>query len=349
MASGSWNGGSQVKSILTLTMNPVIDKTCSVDHVVPERKLRCGPPQYRPGGGGINVSRAIKNLGGESVAFYPVGGMAGQLFQNLLLREGIQHYPVFIQGMTRESLGVSEESTGQQFQFGMPGPTLSEEEWQRCLRALSLINPKPDYIVASGSLPPGVPDDFYARVAKIANDQGSHLVLDTSGEPLRRAVDAGVHMVKVNMREAWELLGFDQKYEFQLEEAAADIVERCKCEAVIISLGAAGALGVTKEGYQRVRAPAVPVVSVIGAGDSMVAGLVLSLARGQSVRDALRFGVAAGTAAVMTPPTELCRREDTERLFERTVVEVCSPYVAVRRGFPVPLRHSDRRERRRVS
>ncbi|MCL4534195.1 MAG: 1-phosphofructokinase family hexose kinase [Bacteroidetes bacterium] len=328
MASESWSEDS-VKSILTVTMNPVIDKSCSVDHVVAERKLRCGPPQFNPGGGGINVSRAIRNLGGKSMAFYPVGGMSGQLFQNLLVREGIEHYPVFVQGTVRENLGVLEEATGQQFRFGMPGPALSEEEWQRCLRALSLINPRPDYIVASGSLPPGVPDDFYARVAKIAAEHGSRLVLDTSGEPLRQAVDAGVYMVKANMREAWDLVGLDNKYEFQVEAAAAKIIERCQCEAVVISLGAGGALGVSKDGYQRVRAPAVPVVSRIGAGDSMVAGLVLSLARGRSLRDALRFGVAAGTAAVMTPASELCRREDTERLYERTVLEVCSPYTTV--------------------
>ncbi len=306
-----------MKTIVTLTMNPAIDKSSTVDRVIPEKKLRCTPPRYEPGGGGINVSRAIRNLGGESVAIYPAGGTTGQMLRELLDEEGLKHYPISADSLTRENLMVFEESTRQQFRFGMPGPTLSDVEWQRCLDHLSTINPRPDYVVASGSLPPGVPDDFYARLAHIAQSLGARVVVDTSGQALRPAIRAGVYLTKPNIGELRELAGKEISHEAELEAVAREFVEKGQSEVVVVSLGAAGALMVSKEGHQYIRAPMVPVVSRVGAGDSMVAGIVLSLARGQPIPEAVRFGVAAGAAAVMTPGSELCRREDTERLYQQ--------------------------------
>ncbi len=318
-----------MKSVLTLTMNPVVDKSVGVDRVLPERKLRCGVPHYNPGGGGINVSRAIKKLGGDSLAICPLGGTTGQLFESLLRREGVRHTAVPIEGMTRENLIVTEEDTGQQFRFGMPGPPLKEDEWQRCLDEISKVSPVPDYIVASGSLPPNVPEDFYAQVARIARQKGSSLILDTTSEPLRRAVQEGLYMIKPNIREAQELVGPDSKYEYQLEAAAKELVDKGWCQVVVVSLGAAGALAVWKDNCRHLRTPAVPVKSKIGAGDSTVAGIVLSLARGDPLSEALRFGVACGAAAVMTAASELSRKEDAERLYRRAVSEACNPYSPV--------------------
>ncbi|MFO7687263.1 MAG: 1-phosphofructokinase family hexose kinase [Desulfobacterales bacterium] len=304
-----------MKRIIAFTMNPAIDKSSSVENVIAERKLYCKPPRFEPGGGGVNVSRAIKKLGGESRLIYPAGGYTGNRLKDLLEEEGISHRPVPIEGTTRESLVVLEESTGQQFRFGMPGPVLQNEEWERCLHELSVIRPQPDYLVASGSLPPGVPSDFYARVARIGKDQGARVIIDTSGGALSQALQEGVYLIKPNYREFRDLVGQDMKEESQIEAEAVKMAKSGRCEILIISLGAAGALLVTKDVTEHIRPPTIPIVSKVGAGDSMVAGTVLSLARGKTQRNSVLFGIAAGAAAVMTPGTELCRREDAERLF----------------------------------
>lgn len=303
--------------IVTVTMNPTLDKSAVIDHVVPERKLRCHTMRYEPGGGGINVSRAIHKLGGQAQPFYLTGGSSGQTLRNLLDEEELKHQPIPIVGWTREGLTVLEKSTGQQFRFNLPGPTVQAEEWRQCLDKVTTLDPAPDYVVASGSLPDGVPDDFYARLARVARDHGSCFILDTSNRAaLRQALQAGVYLIKPNLQEFRQLVDSELKSETEQEAAAREIVEQRQCEAVVVSLGAAGVILVSKETCERLRAPTVHIESKVGAGDSMVAGIVLSLARGKSLRAAVRFGLAAGAATVMTPGTELCRREDTEKLFE---------------------------------
>jgi 6-phosphofructokinase 2 len=302
-------------------MNPAIDKSSAVQNVVAERKLRCEPPLFEPGGGGINVSRAIAKLGGESLAFYLAGGAGGQMMHNLLQGEGILFESIPVQGRIRENLIIYENSTGQQYRFGMPGPEIHARECEGVLERLSRCEPKPEFVVASGSLPPGVPVDFYAKVSEVVRKFGSKLVVDTSGEALARAVEAGVFLIKPNLREIEALSGKPMGNEGEQEEWAQKLVDRGRSEIVVISLGAAGALAAWKNGWERVRAPTVPIRSKVGAGDSTVAGLILGLERGLSIPDAIRFGVAAGAAAVMTPGTELCRREDTENLFRKISAE----------------------------
>ena len=308
-----------MKTIVTMTMNPAIDKSSGVADVVAERKLYCKPPRFEPGGGGVNVSRAIKKLGGESKLLYPAGGLPGERLQELLDQEGLDHRPFPIEGLIRESLVILEESTGLQYRFGMPGPEVQEEEWERCLDELSALFPTPNYLVASGSLPPGVPTDFYARVARVGKERGAKVIIDVSGEAMKEALKEGVYLIKPNIREFRELVGKEIKEESQIKTAARKMVKSGRCEVLIISLGAAGALMASEEITERILPPTVPIVSKVGAGDSMVAGIVLSLARGKALRESVLFGVAAGAAAVMTPGTELCRREDVERLFESMV------------------------------
>ena len=306
-----------MKSIVTITMNPAIDKSSSVDHVVAEHKLYCTQPRFEPGGGGINVSRAIKKLGGDSWALYPCGGPPGETLKMLLDQEGLRHSAVPVRGWLRENLIVLEQSTGQQYRFGMPGPDLEETEWQKCLEELFAETEAPDYIVASGSLPPGVPADFYARIAKLGRQHGSKVIIDAAGEPLRLALHEGVYLIKPNIREFREFVGVGSEDEPRLREMAQKIIADGLCEVIAISLGAAGVMMVSRAGVERMHPPTVPIISKVGAGDSMVAGTVLALARGEGVHEAVRFGVAAGTAAVMTPGTELCRREDAERLYRQ--------------------------------
>jgi 6-phosphofructokinase 2 len=175
--------------------------------------------------------------------------------------------------------------------------------------------PAPDLVVASGSLPPGVPEDFYAQLARIVRESGGRLILDTSGSSLAPAVREGVFMVKPSLRELRAFAMGRIEHEPDQEKAAMGIVHSSRCEAVVVSLGAAGVLLASESGCERLRAPSVSVCSRVGAGDSMVAGIALAIARDQPLRDAVRFGIAAGTAAVMNPGTELCHREDVERLF----------------------------------
>jgi 6-phosphofructokinase 2 len=304
-----------VARIVTLTLNPSIDTSSSVGRVVAERKLRCSPPVHEPGGGGINISRAVRNLGGESVAVFPAGGHNGEKLVDLLDAENIRHRPMRIEQGTRENFTVYEESTGQQYRFGMPGPTLGKKEWKRCIEEVLGVNPAPGFVAASGSLPPGVPNDFYAQLARSVRDAGARMILDTSGPALAIGVDAGVYLIKPNLRELQDIMGEEYRFEAQQDEWAGQLIRQGRCEVVVISLGAGGAVAFWKDGRLRLRAPTVPIKSKVGAGDSMVGGMVLALSRGMDLPEVVRFGMAAGAAAVMTPGTELCRREDTERLY----------------------------------
>lgn len=304
--------------IVTLTVNPALDESTSVDYVVSDRKLRCLAPHEEPGGGGINVARAISRLGGESLAVHTAGGPTGVLLSGLLDREGIARLEVPIAGWTRRNLNVLETATGRQYRFVFPGPALAEEEWRRCLETLRAVRPAPRFLVASGSLPPGVPTDFYARAADVAREFGARFVLDASGESLHAPLARGIFLFKPSLREFRQLTGTAAGGEAELAREARRLIREGRCEVVVLSLGVGGALWVTATREERVIAPAVPVASSVGAGDAMVAGIVLSLVRGRSLSQAVRFGVAAGAAAVMNPGTELCRREDAERLYDQT-------------------------------
>ncbi len=297
-------------------MNPAIDVNTSVENFVAERKLRCSSPSREPGGGGINVSRAIKKLGGESIALYTCGGLTGQMFQELLNTEGLNHKPIPIKDETRENIIVYEESSTLQYRLCMPGPMLTDNELKLSLDQILAFDAKPDFIVASGSLPPGAPKNFYAHIARVAKLQGSKIIIDTQGEPFKLALEEGLFLVKPNIRELSQLAEHLIEDEKQIEKMAEKIVHNNWSKVVVVSLGAAGALIVTREESRYIRPPAVPINSKVGAGDSMVAGIVLALSRGKTIHDAACFGVAAGTAAVITPGTELCRRKDTERLFK---------------------------------
>jgi 6-phosphofructokinase 2 len=299
-----------------LTMNPAIDASCAVESIFPDHKLRCGAVLHEPGGGGINVSRAIQNLGGQSTVFYLAGGPSGQMLGVLLDREGLKHIAILIGDWTRENFMVTETASAQQYRFITPGPSVRTEEWSSCLKKIAGLDPIPDFVVASGSLPPDVPSDFHARLAKGVRVKGSRFVLDSSGMALRESLRrGGIYLVKPSMRELREFVGQELLHESEQEKAARQIVKNGQAEIVVVSIGAAGVLLATAEGCRRIRSPSVPVKSKVGAGDSMVAGIVLALARDMSIDDAIRFGIACGAAAVMMPGTQLCRREDAERLF----------------------------------
>lgn len=301
--------------IVTLTVNPAVDKISSVARVVAERKLRCATPRYDPGGGGLNVARAIRILGGQATAYWTCGGPMGQLLADRLDADGVPHRPMAVESMTRENLIVFEESNGQQYRFGMPGAELTADEVEMCLRTLRELDPPPDFLVLSGSLPPGAPDDFYARAAR-DTPANCRVILDTSGSPLRQGIEGGVYLIKPNVRELSELSGNETLEDTEICELSRNLISAGKVQVVVTSLGSGGAVVVTEQHCENIRAPTVKVRSKVGAGDSTVAGIVLGLAQETDILDAARLGVAAGSAAVMTEGTELCRQEDAWRLYE---------------------------------
>jgi 6-phosphofructokinase 2 len=303
--------------IVTLTMNPALDKSTRTQYVSPEDKLRCDTLQVEPGGGGINVSRAIYKLGGESHLFYAAGGLNGQALTRLLAREPLTTTRLEIAGETRESFTVLEESSTRQYRFNMPGPRLTEAECAQILDQMSSLEVPPSYLVVSGSLPPGVPDDFYVQLAQRIATWPTRLIVDTSGNALRALLDAQLplFLIKPNHNELAKLVGHLLADDEAIVRAARTLLASCPLEIMVVSLGKAGVLLVTANRWGFIRSPTVPIVSKIGAGDSTVGGITLGLQRGLSVPEAVRFGVAAGAAAVMTPGTELCRRADAERLF----------------------------------
>lgn len=305
--------------VLTLTISPTIDISSRVDHVVPERKLRCSRPTSEPGGGGVNVARVLTRFDVDVLALITAGGRSGEALIELLGAEGIALQAISIADATRENITIYEESTTLQYRFCMPGPVLQPDEWQAILRAVGQIEPLPQYLVISGSQPPELPDDAITEVIRIGRERGMKVVVDTSGPALRAALDEGVFLVKPNLAELASLEG-DRWIESDehLQASARRLVDEGKAEAVVVSLGAAGALAVSREGMSRIPAPSVPPQSKVGAGDSMVGGIVWGLIQGMTVLEAAVLGVAAGSAAVMSPGTELCARADVERLYARS-------------------------------
>jgi 6-phosphofructokinase 2 len=304
-----------MSTITTVTVNPAVDRNTAVEHVGPNRKLRCDTVTTEPGGGGINVSRAISILGGESVAIHTAGGPAGDRLVFLLDKAGINHQTVTCHDETRENLTIVENASGDQYRFGMPGPEIDHKEAQTVLDHVENAVIHDGFCVLSGSLAPGLPDDFYAQAARIANRAGARVVVDAGGDPLRAALEEGVFMIKPNVRELDLIAGRELQSDEDRIDAVRDLTAHGRVECVIVSLGSAGALLVTGEEHSHVRSPSVPIRSRIGAGDSMVAGLVHRLSSGSDLLEAVRFGSAAGASAGMTDGTELCRRDTTEELF----------------------------------
>jgi len=299
---------------LTLTPNPALDLATTTARVEPTHKLRCGSLQRYPGGGGVNVARVLHRLGHAVQAWHLSGGLAGAQLTARLAAEGVPERCLPIAGETRENLSVVEQGTGQEYRFVMPGPHLATAEWQACLDAVAQQATPARWIVASGSLPPGVPPDAFARLALRARAAGGRLAVDTSGHPLRRALEAGVWLAKPNLRELRDLTGEALDTGQARLAAARRIVDVGGARMVALSLGAEGALLVSPDGAWG--APALPVrpVSSVGAGDSFLGTLVWALAGGRAPAEALRWAMAAGSAALLAPGTQLCAADDVRRL-----------------------------------
>ena len=270
--------------IITITFNPCIDKSTSVPVLKPDSKLSCTPPVFEPGGGGINVARAIKKLGGKAMAVYPSGGYSGKFLNILLAQENIPELNIETKQHTRENMIVLDKATNQQYRFGMPGQYLSKDEWQQCLQTIE--------------------------------ENHSEFIVDSSGEALRLALEGGVYLIKPNLGELSILSGKEIIETNDIAPLAKDLIGKGNCEIVVVSMGALGAMLISRESIYKVDAPIVKGETTVGAGDSMVAGIVLCMSQGKNLLEALQYGVACGTAATLNAGTALCDNADVDRLYE---------------------------------
>jgi len=302
--------------VVTLTVNPALDLSTAVDEVVAFTKLRCGAMRRDPGGGGINVARVIQRMGGEACAVFPVGGCVGQALAQLVAGEGVKSRTIPIAGETREDFTFFETSTAKQFRFLEQGPKLSEDEWRACLDAFLEEAKGAAFAAISGSLPPGVPAEFFALAAQGLKARGVPLALDTSGAGLKAALKEGAALVKPNQNEFAELVGGKTTEPDALATAARALAAQNDVGAIALTLAEKGAILATRARAWRAEAPKVEAVSTVGAGDSFLGAMILGLVRGRAVEDAFRIAVAAGSAALLSPGTDLARPEGITRLVE---------------------------------
>ncbi len=321
--------------IVTITLNPTIDIRTSVERIASEHKLRCDGEQRDPGGGGINVARVVRRLGGDALALYPTGGAIGRLLDEYLASEGIRTRTSPIEGLTRESFTVSERSSGREFRFILPGPLFSADAHQALLDALETMRPAPSFVVLSGSLPPGAPTDSYGQFARLAARIGSKVALDASGPALRAALETGVHLVKPSVRELEDLAGSVLADEGAIISAAKSLIAARRAEIVVVTMGARGALLATSNETLIAEAIPVAVVSTVGAGDSLMGAMVYSLDRGDNLADAFILGIAAATATLLVPGTQLCSREDANRFAPGVSIRSFAAAHEVDAGGPV--------------
>ena len=302
-------------SVVTVTLNPTIDVFGEAEAVRPTHKVRLGGTTYEPGGGGINVARMIRELGGATTAIALCGGEMGAFLARLLTEEGIALQPVAISGQTRVAFMVRDRSSGLEYRFVPEGPRVEIADVEHCVAAISLH--REGYVVASGSLPAGAPSDCYVRLAKAAQQNGLAFVLDTSGEALRAALEHGGLLLVKPSRSELEAYSGGPLDETGLAREAQKLVEAGKSRFVALTLGADGALLASPEGVLHLPAIPVPVRSAVGAGDSFLGAMVWALTENWSPADAFRLGLAAGSAAAGNIGATLCTREDVFTLYQR--------------------------------
>jgi 6-phosphofructokinase 2 len=300
--------------IVTVTLNPTVDTSAEVDEMQPDEKLRAQNVVMEPGGGGVNVARVLRRFQMPAAAVVAVGGLAGGLIEEQLEAEDVPVVAVRIKDVTRRAVMVFDRATNQQYRIVSTGPTLAEEEWRACLHAVDAVadrGPAPSFIVLSGSMPPGVPEGFVRELAALATRHGARLVVDTSGPALATAVEAGAFLIKPSRK---ELAGLVHAGRDDLDVVAAATELSRSGVAVVASLGPGGAVLAAGGEPVTIAAPPVEVLSTVGAGDSMLAGILAALDTGSSLAEAVRFGVATGTATCITAGSELCRLDDVRRL-----------------------------------
>lgn len=303
-------------SIYTLTLSPSLDSATMTPQIYPEGKLRCSAPVFEPGGGGINVARAITHLGGKATAIFPAGGATGEHLVALLADEQVAVDTVDARDWTRQNLHVHVESSGEQYRFVMPGAKLSDDEFRQLEEKVLTIE-SGSLLVISGSLPPGVKTEKLTALVQAVLQRGIRCIVDSSGDALKAALEPGqLELVKPNQKELSALVNRELNQPDDVRTAAEELLRTGKAHRVVVSLGPQGALAVDKTGCVQVVPPPMKSQSTVGAGDSMVGAMVLKLAQGASLLEMARYGVAAGSAATINQGTRLCSLADTQKIVD---------------------------------
>ena len=303
------------QKITTLTINPSLDKSTHFSELIAEQKIRCEKPRYDAGGGGINVSKAIFKLGGNSTCVFASGGSTGEMLEELIAKEKLEGIAIKTKNWTRENFIAFENKTKSQFRFGFPGNELFDDEKDKIIEIISEL--KSEYLVLSGSLNEGLPTNFYSKIAEIAKQKGIKVIVDASGEALQKVIETGVYLIKPNVGELAKILGVERLDLSEVEKAAKKLIENKSAAIVVVSLGAEGAILVTKDETHLVKAPKVERKSTVGAGDSMVGGMVWALSQNKTLKEVIQIGVCCGTAATMNEGTQLFKVEDVMLLLKK--------------------------------
>lgn len=303
-------------NITTLTVNPALDKSAKVDGLIAEQKLKCHSIEFQAGGGGINISRVLRRLQIDSDCVFTSGGDNGAFLQNKLLQEKIKISPIQVDEWTRENLSIVDTQTSKQYRFGMPGKPISRSEINLITHTILKMVDKNDILALSGSLAPNMPVDYYAQIIKKLTDKNVKVILDTSGPALQNTLKQPLFLIKPNQKELALLAGKEFLTTKEQEAFAMQLVISKKVKYVVVSMGPRGAFLASKEGIMYQSTPSIPVKSTIGAGDSMVAGLIYGLRHDYSPQDMLKYGVACGVATTMSEGTNLASADTIQHVLE---------------------------------
>jgi len=307
--------------IATVTLNPSLDKTVTVEGLVIDETNRWTSFRRDPGGKGINVSRVLHELDYDTIAYGLVGnGIDGATFKQLINQKGVPFDFTTIIGEIRSNFIITNVKTHRQTRIDAPGPKISKDELDNLISKINNITPEPEFLVFAGSVPPGVPDDVYRYLIEDAKIRGIRTVLDSDVDWLKEGIKAKPNVIKPNIYEAEQLLGVKLKDEQALVKALKEFIDQ-GIEIAVISRGKEGLVISDGNMILKVIPPSVEVSSTVGAGDSAIAGLTMKLSQGASLEDAARMAAAAGAATAMTPGTALCRKDDVEKLFHLVEVE----------------------------
>lgn len=307
--------------VATVTMNPTVDLFAETERLVENGKSRCQNITREPGGGGINVARNLNRFGVDVVAILTAGGLQGEMLKQILKRETFTFHCVDIEGETRQSVAVTEKASDKLFHLVFPGPELKEAEWRQCIDTFEALQPMPEYLVLSGSLPGGVPNDFYSNLASSAADKGVKVILDTSGKALSPSWGKGIYLTKLNFGEFVDLGYSGDEDHSSILAAMEKMVDQGLSDNLIVTLDADGALLVSAGGEKlHARPPQTRVVSHVGAGDSFVSVLVHQLEQGKPVAEAFRYGVAGAAVKVSNSGNQLMDPEKVESVVKEVTI-----------------------------
>lgn len=301
--------------IVTLTINPAIDRNVMADRLVFEDRAYILSTSETAGGRGINASCVINSFGGETLAIVTSGGQSGERFRNFLCGCGFPVEFVPVENEIRTNLTITDRQ-GLTVKLNHPGHPLTKEELDRLEAVVESKLAGATWLMICGSVPPGVPSGFYAKLVKMAGKRGVKTLLDTDGEALIEGVEAGPTVVAPNQQEAERLLNTALITRSHFLDAAARI-RRMGPDSVILSLGSRGAVGVSDRGVVEVVPPRVDAVCPIGAGDALAAAFTWAMDRNPDFADALRWGVAAGSASAQLPGVTFASLEQTKALYPR--------------------------------